>query len=154
MNYMGHYVGTRAHLPRRFQHRGQRPAVYQPTLNLGSFTRTLLESRRDLAACEDARIDRLSHARNHVEVQLIAGYFGRQERQIGIEPPRGNTRPAVDIPRAQLAARPDHEVCDALLRLHTLVEVIVPVEHDAHVVFQEQRLQRFAQPEIRAVPVA
>ena len=60
----------------------------------------------------------------------------------------------VDVARPQLAARSHDEVRDPFLRLHPLVEVVVSGEDDAHVVLHEERLEHFAQPKVRAVPVA
>ena len=107
-----------------------------------------------LAAREDTRVDGLARARDGVKVHLVADDFSGHERQVGIESLRRKARPSVDVARPQLASGPDDKVRDPLLRLNALVEVVVPGEHDAHVVLQEERLEHFAQAEVRAVPVA
>ena len=106
------------------------------------------------AAHHDARVDGLALAGDYLERHLVAGNLCCHERQVGVEALRGDARAPVDVPRSKLAARPDDEVGDALLGLDPLVEVVVPGEHDAHVVFQEQRLQHVAQAQVGAVPIA
>ena len=111
-------------------------------------------SRRDLAAREDTRVDGLPHSRDGIKVHFVAANFSGHENLIGIEPLSRNARPSVDVAHSQLAPRPYDKIRDPLLRLNSLVEVIVAVKHYAHIVFYEKRFKYFAQPEVRAVPVA
>ena len=96
----------------------------------------------------------LAAAGHDAEVHRVAVDLGGHEGQVGVEAAGGQAGRGIDVAGPQLAAGSDHEVDDALLRLDALVEVVVAGQHDADVVFQEQRLQHLAQAEIRAVPVA
>ena len=74
---------------------------------------------------------------------------------------RSVSKPFAVMPdrRSMLPARswppdPTTKYVMPFLRLDALVEVVVTGEHDADVVLQEERLEHFAQAEVRAVPVA
>ena len=81
----------------------------------------------------------ISTARNACSVALAAS------REAGV---------LVEVSLAQLAARADHEVDDAVLRLDALVDVVVSGEDHADAVLEEHRLQHLPLGQIRAVPPA
>src|SRR6185295_9224111 len=84
-----------------------------------------------LPAADHAGIDHRAGARDRVEEHLVADDLRRHERQVRVEALGGDTGRRVDVALAQLTARADDEVGDALLRLHALVEMVVAGEHHA-----------------------
>src|SRR4029079_4071365 len=107
-----------------------------------------------LPAFDDPGVDHLPGLRDRVEVELIAGDLGDEKRLFHGVGVGGEPRAAIDVALPQLTARSDYEVGDALLRHDALVDVVVAGEHHADAVLQEERLERLARPQIRAVPVA
>ena len=59
-----------------------------------------------------------------------------------------------DVAGAKLAAGTRDEVVDPLLWLEPFIEVVVPLEHDADVLVQEHRLERFPQSKVGAMASA
>jgi hypothetical protein len=103
---------------------------------------------------DDARVHHLTGARDRVEVQLVAADLGDEERAVRIVSFRRDRRALVEVAAAQLAARADHEVDDAVLRFGALVDVIVAGEDHADVVLDENRLEDLLQIVARAVALA
>jgi hypothetical protein len=87
----------------------------------------------------------LAGTRNSVEVHLIARDFSGHEGLIGIEALRRDTALPINVPLTQLASRSDNEVRNVFLRFHSLVEVIVSIEHYTYVLFHEERFEHFTE---------
>ena len=100
---------------------------------------------------DEAGVDHLTGARDRVEVELVAVDLRDEESAIGVVSLRRNRRPLVEVAAPQLAARADHEMHDAVLRLRALVDVIVTGEDHAHVVLDEDRLEDLLQIVARAM---
>src|SRR5437868_12860079 len=103
-------------------------------------------------------VDRAARPRDRLKVQRVAGDLDQHELPVLVEADGAQLglgrASAPQVAAAQLRGASRGEVVDAVLRLHALVEMLVPGENDVHAVADEERLDERAQIRLGAVATA
>ena len=100
---------------------------------------------------DHAGVDGAAGPRDHREEHVVVKHLNQHEALILVEVGR-RVLVGAHVALSQLAGRARDEVVDTFLRLDSLVDVIVPGEHDVDVVSHEDRLQDDTQIDRRTMP--